>query len=120
MAGPHGNLSSSRLGCHAPVHHEKLRHLAAPKLPGPDMLDSGCSIDFIIIPHFASDEPTSLKPISRANVVAQLGSQSLNLQILGKPGFDTLVGVVRRVQCYSLVCPDLTQAVQLIEELTLL
>ena len=102
---------------YAPVHHGKLRHLAAPGLPPADMMDTGCGVDFFVFPRYASKEPTSLQPISRAAALARLAERSLNLTLLGKTGLDIVFRVLQDIQCYELTVSDLSEAVLLLDNL---
>jgi len=102
---------------YSPVHHEKLRHVAAPKLPAPSVTETGCQVDFVVFPRYAPDEITSLQPISRSAALVQLAERSLNLFLLGKEGFDVIYGVVKHAKSYDLVTNDVTKAVQLLEGL---
>ena len=102
---------------YTPVHHEKLRYLAAPNLPAPSALETGCDVEFVVFPCYAPDETTSLQPIARSAALARLAERSLNLVLLGQEGFDVMYNVVMGTQCYELVTNDLIKAVLLMKAL---
>ena len=60
-----------------------------------------------IFPKWTPGSATSLTHVSRAQVLLRLADQSFNYNYLGVRGFDTIVGLVRRVEGYELEYSDL-------------
>ena len=107
----------AREAAFSPVHHKALHNIAAPKVPVAGVGETDCSVDFVILPRHASDEATSLAPISRAVALTRLANKSLNLRVLNKPGFDLLYFLVKHADCYALTYSDLPEAVRLVDSL---
>lgn len=65
---------------------------------------------WIIVPRYVRDGETRLVPMTRAQTLAALMEQGLNLQVHGKVGFEVLGEVVRHARCAHLVMGDLPSA----------
>jgi HprK-related kinase A len=58
----------------------------------------------------------ALETITRDLAFTRLAHNSFNYHLLGQTGFEALVGLVRRCECYSLVYRDLDDAIARLDE----
>jgi hypothetical protein len=65
---------------------------------------------WIITPQYVKGATTELLPLSRAETLALLMEQGLNLHVAGAEGFERLGELVRRCRCARLVMGDLPTA----------
>jgi hypothetical protein len=93
-------------------------YLRPPRLPDDEHARAGYPVDFVVFPAYDPSGPTKLQPVAKSLALARLVEQSLDLPIWGETGFDLIVGLVQRAQCYLLSIGNLTQAVELLEQLT--
>lgn len=65
---------------------------------------------WIIFPRYKSDSDTLLAPLSKAQTLMQVASNSFNYSVLGESGFRTLESLVDRCGCYSFSYSRLEEA----------
>lgn len=94
-------------------------YVRPPRLPDDGHARTGYPVDFVVFPTYDPSGPTELQPVAKSLALTWLVEQSLDLPIWGEMGFDLIVGLVQRAQCYLLTIANLTQAVGLLEQLTL-
>jgi hypothetical protein len=95
-----------------------VRYLRPPRLPDGRHASAGYPVDFLVLPAYNPSEPTGLQSVAKSVALTWLMEQSLDLPIWGEAGFDLIVGLVQRAQCYLLTIGNLTRAVELLEKLT--
>lgn len=71
----------------------------------------------VVFPRYAPGSPTSLRPMSRAEGLIDLGRNAFNLQRFGGRGVDVLADVVRDADVHRLALDDLDAAVTAISAL---
>ena len=89
----------------------------------PEALRPGAVVDtaepaWIIVPVYRAEATTVLTPMNRTDALAQLVQQTFNLRQLGRAGFETLVRVVRRSDCWLLTSGTLPEAVAAVRSVT--
>jgi hypothetical protein len=72
---------------------------------------------WILIPRYVRGGTTELLPVSRAETLALLMEQGLNLHHHGGDAFRSLAEVVRRCRCFHLAMADLPSAVDTVMRL---
>ena len=66
---------------------------------------------WVVFPHYAADEPTTLTSQTRGKAFMRLAGHSFNYHVLGRLGFDTLGDLMDDVTAYDLRYSDLEDAV---------
>jgi HprK-related kinase A len=85
---------------------DSVRRVAEPALPG-----------WVVFPNFQAGAASSLEPRPKAECFIELAANALNYSTLGSTGFDTLVDVVTRSQCFAFIYSDLEEGVRLFTEM---
>jgi HprK-related kinase A len=57
---------------------------------------------WVILPRWAAGRPTALEPLPKAHALLRLTDQSFNYNYLGAKGYQSVVELVRRSDCYTL------------------
>lgn len=86
--------------------------------PRPEWLPARPAVPgVVVLPRFVPDHPTILAPVPRGLALQRLLEESFNVQEQGALGVETLVGMLRAVDCYTLTFASLDQAVEAIRAL---
>ncbi len=72
---------------------------------------------FVVAPRYEAGGPTTLEPMSRADMLALLLSQTFNLSVVGSAGVERLAEMLRDAECYRLRIGHLPGAIELIRSL---
>jgi len=72
---------------------------------------------WIIFPNYTAGAKSQLLPRPKAECFIELATNALNYSILGETGFDTLVAVVSRSQCFEFIYSDLADGVRILTEM---
>jgi hypothetical protein len=83
----------------------------------PGCLGEPSRAGFVVAPRYQASGPTTLEPMSRADMLALLLSQTFNLSVVGPAGVETLAEMLRDVECYRLRIGHLSRAVELVRSL---
>jgi HprK-related kinase A len=66
---------------------------------------------WLIFPKFSPSSSFELRPIGRAEAVVELAKNTFNLPVLGVKGFNSLVSMVEKCECFQLTYSDLNEAI---------
>jgi hypothetical protein len=91
--------------------------LARPPADSARRVGERANAAWIIFPNYIAGETSQLNPRPKAECFIELATNALNYSILGEAGFDTLVEVVSRSQCYEFIYSDLADGVRLLTEM---
>jgi hypothetical protein len=83
----------------------------------PGCLGESSRAGFVVAPRYEAEGVTALEPMSRADMLALLLSQTFNLSVVGSAGVERLSEMLREVECYRLRIGDISGAVGLIRSL---
>jgi hypothetical protein len=73
---------------------------------------------WVVIPRWTTGARTTLQPQSKAQTLIDLTDQSFNYNYLGARGFQAVVDLVRRSDCYKLEYSDLDDVLRLLASVT--
>jgi len=93
---------------------EPVRYLAAPIQFPPD---GRVQVRYVLLPARSKGARATLRPVSRAAVLAELARHSLNLPRHGLAGVELLARLVEGAECHILIYEDLRDAVSVVSEL---
>jgi HprK-related kinase A len=66
------------------------------------------AIGFVVFPRFVAGAALTVEPVARAVALTELLDQTFNVGLLGREGFESLVGAMANAQCYAVEYGDLT------------
>lgn len=89
------------------------------KPPVASILSSGkeASPALIVLPEYSSGSKTMLKKESKGQMLMRVSENAFNYSLLGRKGFDALVSVVDKCDCYTFSYSDLDDAITIFEKL---
>ena len=93
-----------------------IRYLQPPQFPVHDRQRFGYPVDFIVLFNPNRSNGAALQRIPKSLALAMLTEQCLDLPLWGEPGFDPIVGLVQRAECYALNVGSLPRAAPEIQE----
>lgn len=74
---------------------------------------------FLLFPHYCAGTKSLLQDMSKGRAFMELAGNAFNFNILGIAGYEAMVHLMEKVNCYDFVYPDMTCALKGIERLTL-
>lgn len=83
----------------------------------PGATGAPASLGVVVVPVYESGAPTRVEPITRAEALVELASNTFNLQSFEGNPIELLADVLRGADCYRLASGDLDAAVTAIEGL---
>ncbi len=104
---------SDGAGAGAPVHMRYLR----PPVVAAGGGDAPVKIDCIILPHREPGGKAQLTRVPRSQALTTLMTQSLDLPLWRRPGFEVIMKLVQQADCYSLTVPDLPEVIAALHSL---
>lgn len=91
--------------------------LAKPPADSARRVDERALPAWIVFPTFEQGAASRLAPRPKAECFIELAANALNYSVLGPQGFDLLVDVVSRSQCFEFIYSDLEEGVRLFTEM---
>ena len=82
-----------------------------------DAVGARCRAGFVVFPRYATDAPTALVPIGRAEGLVELARNTFRFNEQPRRSLDALARVIRSVDCYRLTVGDLDTACRLVDAL---
>ena len=71
----------------------------------------------VVFPRYQSDSDSQLRTRTKASSFMEMARQSFNYNVLGESGFDRLVEVITRCDCYDFQYSDLDDGIRIMNEL---
>ncbi len=94
-----------------------IQYLQPPQFPNHDRQRSGYPVDFIVVFDPNRSKGAALRRVPKSRALAILTEQCLDLPLWGEPGFDLIVDLVQRAECYALNAGSLPRAAAELQEL---
>jgi HprK-related kinase A len=80
-------------------------------------MDDAAAPTWIVFPTYQADAPTHLNPLPRARAFFRLADCSLNYEVLGRRGFETVSSLIDRSDAYDLTYGKLEEGLELLDAL---